>query len=207
MSFCSRFVLRCRMSVFYVALAGMLTAAAYSYRQLTDDNERRRVKWVAYGSMLSLTPQVVVSITELTGGAPAEWLVQFADAASAGIPIFVAYAVVKHRVFDIRVAIRRGLQYLLAKGALQALVAAPLAALTYTVVVNRHRTIAELVTESTAYLYWIAIAGLALRFRQPVRLWLDRRFLPGGVQTANGCCSVCSTIWARSIPCRTCPSW
>ena len=164
------------MSVYYVALAGMLTAAAYSYRQLIDDNERRRVKWVAYGSMLSLAPQVVVSITELTVGAPAEWLVQAADAASAGIPLFVAYAVVKHRVFDIRVVVRRGLQYLLAKGALQALVAAPLAALTYTVVVNRHRTIAELVTESTAYLYWIAIAGLALRFRQPVRLWLDRRF-------------------------------
>jgi len=31
-------------------------------------------------------------------------------------------------------------------------------------------------TESTGYLYWLAIAGLTLRFRQPVGLWLDRRF-------------------------------
>jgi hypothetical protein len=164
------------LGVFYVALAGMLTAATYNYRHLTEENERRRVKWVAYGSMLSLTPQVLVSIRELTAGPAAQWFLQFADAASAGIPLFVAYAVVKHRVFDIRVVVRRGLQYLLAKGALQALVAAPLAVLALTVVVNRHRTIAELVTENTAYLYWIALAGLTLRFRQPVRLWLDRRF-------------------------------
>jgi len=52
----------------------------------------------------------------------------------------------------------------------------PLVALAYTVVVNRHRTIAELVTDSTGYLYWIVIAGLTLKFRQPVGLWLDRRF-------------------------------
>jgi hypothetical protein len=154
----------------------MLAAAAYSYRQLTDDNERRRVKWVAYGSTVSLAPQVVVAIIELAGSVPAARLVQAADAATAGIPLCVAYAVVKHRVFDIRVVVRRGLQYLLATGALQALVAVPLAALIYTIVVNRHRTIAELITESTGYLYWIGIAGLTFRFRQRVRLWLDRRF-------------------------------
>jgi len=161
--------------VFYVSLAGMIGAAVYNYRGLTDDNERRRVKWVAYGSILSLSPQVVLSIAEFAIQPPA-WLGRFADACTAGIPLAVAYAVVKHRVFDIRVVIRRGLQYLLAKGALRALVAVPLVALAYTVVVNRHRTIAELVTDSTGYLYWIVIAGLTLKFRQPVRLWLDRRF-------------------------------
>ena len=164
-------------SFYYVALAGMLIAATYNYRQLTDENERRRVKWVAYGSLLSLTPQVIVAIIEIAtrGPSPSRFL-QFADAATAGIPLFIAYAVVKHRVFDIRVVVRRGLQYILAKGALQALVAAPLAGLTYTVIVNRHQTVAELVTESYGYLYWIAIAGLTLRFRQRVSLWLDRRF-------------------------------
>jgi eukaryotic-like serine/threonine-protein kinase len=165
--------------VFYVALVGMVTAAAYNYRRLTDENERRRVKWVAYGSILSLTPQVVLSIAELTGspfGLAGASLGRFADAATAGIPVAMAYAVVKHRVLDIRVVVRRGLQYLLAKGALQALVALPLIALAFTVVVNRHRTIGELMTESTGYLYWLVIAGVTLRFRQPVQLWLDRRF-------------------------------
>jgi hypothetical protein len=157
-------------STYYVALAGMLTAAAYNYRQLRDEHERRRVKWVAYGSTLSLTPQVIVSVIDLSGQQSADWLVQFADAATAGIPLCVAYAVVKHRVFDIRVVVRRGLQYLLAKGALQALVAIPLTALVYTVVVNRHRTIGELMTDTTGYLFWLGSAGLTLRFRQPVRL-------------------------------------
>ena len=163
--------------LYYFALAGMLTAATYNYRHLTDENERRRVKWVAYGSILSLSPQVAVSIIEFTVGPRApQWFVQFADAASAGIPLFVAYAVIKHRVFDIRVVVRRGLQYFLAKGALQALVATPLAVLIFTIVVNRDRTVAELVTENTRYVYWIVLAGVTLRFRQPVRLWLDRRF-------------------------------
>jgi len=165
--------------LFYVCLAGMVTAAVHNYRRLTDENERRRVKWVAYGSILSLAPQVVLSIAELTGnplGLAGAALGQFADAASAGIPLAMAYAVVKHRVLDIRVVIRRGLQYLLAKGALQALVALPMIALVFTVVVNRHRTIVELMTESTGYVYWLAIAAVALRFRQPVRIWLDRRF-------------------------------
>ena len=164
-------------SFYYVALAGMLIAATYNYRQLTDENERRRVKWVAYGSMLSLTPQVIVAIIEIVTSGPAPlWFLQFADASTAGVPLCVGYAVVRHRVFDIRVVVRRGLQYILAKGALQALVAAPLVGLTYTVVVNRHQTVAELVTESYGYLYWIAIVGLVLRFRQRVSLWLDRRF-------------------------------
>src|SRR4029434_4082178 len=61
-------------------------------------------------------------------------------------------------------------------GALQALVVAPLAGLTYTVIVNRHQTVAELVTESYGYLYWIASAGWPLRYRQRLSLWLDRRF-------------------------------
>jgi len=162
--------------VYYAALAGMLTAATYNYRQLTDENARRRVKWVAYGSMLSLAPQVVVSIIELTVGPAPDWLVQFADGATAGIPLFVAYAVVKHRVFDISVVVRRGLQYLLATRALQILVALPVLALVYTVVINRNQTIAQLFTESTGYLYWIAAAALALRYRRPIQLWLDRRF-------------------------------
>jgi hypothetical protein len=39
--------------------------------------------------------------------------------------VAVAYAVLRHRVFDVRMVIRRGLQYLFARRALQALVAVP----------------------------------------------------------------------------------
>jgi hypothetical protein len=79
-------------------------------------------------------------------------------------------------MFDIMVVVRRGLQYLLARRALQAAVILPSAMLTWTVLRHRHLTIGELATETSGYLYWLAAAGLALRFRRPIQSWLDRRF-------------------------------
>ena len=98
------------------------------------------------------------------------------NACSVAVPLGVAYAVVKHQVFDVKVAIRRGIQYLFARRALQALLALPSGALLYTLVTQRHRTIAELVTGTSAYLYWILALGLSLKFRAPLIRWLDRKF-------------------------------
>ena len=164
--------------VFYASLVGMVTAAVRSYRALTTEDERRRVQWVAFGSILSLTPQIVLSVAELTVGGPlaGPWLGLPADLCSIGVPLAVAYAVVKHRVFDIRVVMRRGVRYLLARRALQVAVALPAVALAYTVFSQRHLTVTALVTETSAYLYWLAAAGLALRFRRSIASWLDRRF-------------------------------
>jgi hypothetical protein len=164
--------------LYYACLVGMVTAAAHNYHVISDQDERRRVRWVAYGSIVSFMPQVALSVAELTiGGAAAnDWIGLPANAATAGIPLFVAYAVVKHRVFDIRFVVRRGVQYLLARRALQAAVALPAIALAYTVFSHRHLTLVALVTETSAYLYWLAAAGLMLRFRRKIESWLDRRF-------------------------------
>ena len=93
-----------------------------------------------------------------------------------GIPLVVAYAVVKHRVFDIKVVVRRGVRYLLARRALQVAVALPAIALAYIVFSQRHLTVTALVTETRRYLYWLGAAGLMLRFRRSIESWLDRRF-------------------------------
>src|SRR5262245_52667455 len=155
----------------------MITAVARNYRRLTDEDQRRRVRWVVFGSIASLLPQVALSAGELIlGGREVSQFGTAADAASAGIPLVVAYAVVKHRVFDIKVVVRRGLQYLLARRGLQTLLAIPTAALIFVVVRHRNMTIAELVRENTAYLFWIGAALVSLRFRQRLSLWLDRRF-------------------------------
>jgi hypothetical protein len=165
---------------FAVALLGMVLVLPYNYRRLTDEDQRRRVRWVVYGSIVGLAPQLWwlgVSLLERTVGPTA--LSRF-DLAVNGftvtIPLVLAYAVVKHRVLDIKVVVRRGVQYLLARRALQALVALPFVALLYVLLGHRDLTLTELVTETSAYLFWIALAGIALRFRRPIRAWLDRRF-------------------------------
>jgi eukaryotic-like serine/threonine-protein kinase len=162
------------------AFFAMVVVTWYNYSRVEQEDARRRVRWVAFGSLAALVPQVysaaVAAFTYWFGPTrtpTAGWLIDIVDVA---IPLSVAYAVVRHRVFDISVVVRRGLQYLLARRALQALIAVPIVAMAYTIVVNRHQTVAQLTIEHTGYLYWCGAAAVTLRFRRPIRGWLDRRF-------------------------------
>jgi hypothetical protein len=165
---------------FAIAVLGMVLVPAFNYRRLTSEDQRLRVRWVVYGTMLALLPQIwwtaIVVYEQAAGPSGLPRLDLFANACTAVIPLVMAYAVVKHRVLDIQVVVRRGLQYLLARRALQAALVVPFLALLYIAFVNRQLTLTELATETRGYLYWIAIAGVMLAFREPIRLWLDRRF-------------------------------
>ena len=91
------------------------------------------------------------------------------------IPLSFAYAIVKHRVFDITVVIRRGLQYLLAKNALRGLLLLPAAGLAYGLVVH-DQPIGQLLRTHSAYIYLLAAGIVSLLFRTQLSHWLDRRF-------------------------------
>jgi hypothetical protein len=165
------------MGTFAAAVVGILAVIPHRYRQLRDEDQRRRVRWVVYGSSLALLMDLVYLAVSFAEGEAGPRLALVTHVCSAAIPLSLAYAVVKHRVLDIRVAVRGGLRYLLARRALQAAVALPATLLAYAVlVVHRHRTIADLVAENRGYLLWVAAAGISLRFRGPLLAWLDRRF-------------------------------
>jgi eukaryotic-like serine/threonine-protein kinase len=166
---------------------GTVALAWSAYRSLPDPDQRRRIRWIAFAAVAGLSPLLLWGVLEvinrLASPAPSPvppnlWLtVDVAtNAGTALIPIGVAYAVVKHRVLDIVVVVRRTVRYLLAKRALQSLLALPAAALLVTLVTQRHQTIAQVVSESTAYLWLMGAAALSLRYRQPLGRWLDRRF-------------------------------
>jgi len=170
-----------------IAMLGAIAVAIHRYRALTDADQRRRFHWVAAGGVVGLAPAALWGVLIFARRNPdvAAWVLPGSywglfslgvNACSVLVPLSVAYAVVKHRVFDVSVAIRRGIQYLLAKRALQVLLAFPSAALLYTLVTYRHRTIAELVTGTTEYLYWILALGLSLKFRSRIARWLDQKF-------------------------------
>ena len=158
------------------AMVGMLAVIPYKYRRLADEDQKRRVRWVVYGSIVGLAPNLWYLAPAFAKGRVGRLPSLLIDVSPVTIPLSMAYAIVKHRVLDIKVVVRQGLQYLLARRALQAAVALPIAVLAYAVVVNRHRTVAEIVTENAGYLFWVGAAGLGLRFRRPVQAWLDRRF-------------------------------
>ncbi|MEJ2206179.1 MAG: protein kinase [Gemmatimonadota bacterium] len=174
-------------ALMFPLVIGSVMLIASAYRRVGDRETRRRIRWVVYSSVAGLSPLLVWATFALIRATATQDLsptfVQVhgvvnlvTNAGTVLIPLGVAYAVVRHRVFDIAVVVRRGLRYLLARRALQVLLALPLLALLSTAVVHRDQTLQQILTENLAYLWLIAAGGLSLRFRRPLGRWLDRRF-------------------------------
>ena len=91
-------------------------------------------------------------------------------------PLTLAYVIVVHRAMDVRVVIRQGLQYVLARGGIRVvqialLVGATLAATTLLTASNAGIPIVTAVVVGLA-----AVAAIGGRFADRLRRWVDRRF-------------------------------
>jgi tRNA A-37 threonylcarbamoyl transferase component Bud32 len=82
------------------------------------------------------------------------------------------------QLLDIRLVVRRGIRYLLARNVLRVAVLLPLLLLIGSVLLDPKRTIAEIVIQDATPLALATAAAVALRFRPQLSLWLDRRFFP-----------------------------
>ena len=104
------------LAVFGAAVAGTLAVIMRNQHLVTDPDQRRRVRWVIYGSAvgLALVPvyALMASVEQVVGEGNTPWtastlgtLTLAANCATVAIPLSVAYAVVKHRLFDIKVVL------------------------------------------------------------------------------------------------------
>jgi hypothetical protein len=160
---------------------------ARNYRLLPDALSRRRVRWAALGIGLSIVP-IALGITALAVfqamgaysayDAVQSFLDNFAALFSCVAPIALAYAIIKHRILGIRVVVRKGLQYLLAKNVLRFLLWLPLIAITLDIVVHPRRPIADFFLNRSwwFYLFLIVSVSLTLRYRHRLQTWVDRKF-------------------------------
>jgi tRNA A-37 threonylcarbamoyl transferase component Bud32 len=166
-----------RTLVYLVAAIGIL---AVSYRRLLDLNEKRRVRVLMVGtaaSAISATWQVWID--SFLGRAYLQGLgtLLFLTPFHAACPLSLAYAILRHRVLDISVIIRRGLQYALARGAVIGLVPVLGAILIMDLALNSQRPLADIL-RSRGWFY-AAAAGLSLLAYWKRGEWLDaidRRF-------------------------------
>lgn len=169
-------------ALFY-PIAGLAMAAVVvrNYRVVADPDRVRRLKWLLYGAAAGLGPFIceeIVSATRVAAGLSPlgrGWFV-IGNGATVLIPISFGYAIVKHRVFDINVVVRRGVQYLLARNALRLILSLPILALAFIIVSDRHLTLAELLSRNSSYLLLILAAAASLRFRSQLSVWVDRKF-------------------------------
>lgn len=156
-----------------------LVALAVRFTRMRDANARRRLKLV----FLALLPGSGAFIL----GFLVRWLQLGPDweqvtallhtpAVIVGSAVF-AYAVVRHRIFNVRVLVRRSLQYALARGTLLALMSLPMFGLAGFLFTHRGESLAMLLTGTPAvYVLVILPLILVIRYRRRLLESLDRRF-------------------------------
>ena len=177
--------------VLYAALTVLVAAAVTAtlvghYRRVPEPGQRRRIKWVVYGIALALLPVllffVVFVIRALTGaayvpsGRSFAVLIQMINLPAIAIPVTFGAAILRHRLFEINVVVRRGVQYLLARNVLRVILLLPLVGLVAAIFRQRQQTVGELLFHNSIYFYLIVLASGGLRFRRQLSAWIDRRF-------------------------------
>jgi hypothetical protein len=161
-----------------------MAVVVIGYRRLTDVTERRRVRVLVVGSsigLLSLLP--VVSL--YWGRSPSTFgdSVFASPLAAAGaivglaLPISFAHAILRHRLFDVRLMLRLGLQYALARRVLVSVV--PIMAMVFLadLWINRQVPVAEILrARGWMYATFAAVAIIARWQRNDWLDALDRRY-------------------------------
>jgi hypothetical protein len=171
------------LAIYTIVCFGLsLVVTARNYRRLPDPDSRRRIQWVIAGLMIAVIPFVGLTFVFSVAGWGSERSYNtyspLSFIAMLCIPVSIGAAVWKDQLFDIRVLVRRGLQYLFAKVALRSLLALPIALLIFSILLNPNRTIAQILTQGSGWLnvVWIGAAAATLYWRGRVQTWLDRRF-------------------------------
>jgi hypothetical protein len=152
-----------------------------SYRR-AGQVSKRKLRIVLVGSLVAFVPFVLWFL--ILGVVPRSregWVPyvgwSIVNILMLAMPVSFAYAIVRHQVIPVKLIIRRGLQYLLAKNALRLLIALPVAGLVISIISNRSRPLSDILLGSSLYFYlFIAAIALALAFRKRLGEWVDRKF-------------------------------
>src|SRR5262249_41453075 len=150
---------------------------ARNYFRVKDADDRRRARWIAVGSLAGILPYIGVRLVggilgvwtepSLPFGAAYQDLRRILILGAMLIPAATGYAIYKHRMFDIRVVIRRGVRYVFAKSVLQAVLALPALGLVVALIRNANRTVADAVWNNLGFVVLLVLLAAVLRFRVP----------------------------------------
>jgi hypothetical protein len=170
-----------------------LVAIVWNYRRLVDANERRKLRVLMVGlatGFVAFLPGMFTSehlfdsgirFTPLAGVIGNAWFGSPLPVAFSllqiALPTSIAYAILRHRVFDIRVIVRQGLQYAAARGLLLTLTPLCGAALAIDLLLHGDQPLANILAARGWWYIALAIAAFLAHRRQAVWLGaLDRRF-------------------------------
>ncbi|MDP1570653.1 MAG: protein kinase [Vicinamibacterales bacterium] len=171
---------------FALALAANVAIVAEGiqrYRHSLDHTERRRIEIVVFTGVPAVFAYALKEGLPLVAGlagVPLSLPLPLAALLQAIVllPAFgLPYAVAVRHVFSPRTVLRRGLQYALARRTLSAVIVLPVAALVWSLIVNRDRPLADIILgQPLFYVITLALVGLGIRYRDAAQRWLDQRF-------------------------------
>lgn len=160
-------------------LFASLSVLALHFRHEPLAADRRRLRWVFISQVppfatwvaLLMLESIQVGATAIAIGRTVFWM-----GVAAGSLIF-AWAIVRHRVFETKVLLRKSIQYALARGTLLGVIAIPILILLGFLWINRFRSLAELFsTDLFAIASILVPLLLLLQYRRSLLSWIDRRF-------------------------------
>jgi len=170
-----------------IGLYGLAAAMvlAVNYVRLKDANERRRIRLLLIGGAAGVLPGLLRLV--IAGIFPESAITSFIMSEAIPdifitfifllFPVCFAYSILRHRLLDIRVIIRRGLRYTLARRTLLSLVPVLGILLALDLTLNSRQPLAD-IFRSRGWIY-AGLGGLALvayKWRKPWMEKLDKRF-------------------------------
>lgn len=171
----------------FALFLGALSVGLWRSR-LAEITERRRVRVLVAGLVAGLAPVAIDTLLEDLIPGLKTWMETGDNRRIVGltvifpplfmIPFTTAYAVLVHRVLDVRLIAWKALQYALAQYTVRILAVVPLAGLAMNLYVRRQETLEAIFSGTGAILLAsTAAVGVFLLFRRQVLLdWVDRKF-------------------------------
>ena len=158
-------------------LAAVICAASLAWKAVTAPSRdaRRRLMLLFAGAAPGVAALLVIIVANRLEYALPSWTFLPLIGMMLAFPLTMAYVIVVHRAMDVRVAIRQGLQYVLARGGIRAIQLVLLVAVTIaaTTVLSGGAGFARVAMVIAAMVAVVAIGG---RFADRLRRWVDRRF-------------------------------
>ncbi len=108
-----------RMQLIYFALGFLIGGSILLYRriQARDLTTRQQMKWVSYGTLAGVIPFSLIYVIPELLGIRADQL-SYSSLSLGLIPLSFAYAIIRYRLLDVEVIVRRGTAYFLASSLL-----------------------------------------------------------------------------------------
>lgn len=169
-----------RQALSAIALISALIVFTAKYRKIPDASARTRLRWIAFGVAAAYIPISLSILAHL--GIRNRKLAAIVDpislASPALIPITFTYAIVKHRVMGIRLTIRRGVQYLLAKNVLEFVWYLPIVGLFVDILLHPHEPLEKFLFHGSWWFYLLVLVSVSagIRYRKRLEQWVDKKF-------------------------------